>query len=494
MTASESVSLAACTGLLALAVMCVVRATFSPLAVPLALLCLDIFGWTGADLAYERTGIAAWHLIDHALTPWTAPLALQFILAFVGRRRELRGALAVAAVPSAVLSAASITSYSLAGVRPFIGSRAWSTVLLASAVSTLAFAGIVLVRHLRESTQPAERTRSRLILAAAGIGTLLGATGEMGHYGIPSLASVGMLVTCALLSVVALRFRLFDRPEPLRAVGWVLAIAGAVAVGGLVAFRHLGASSAMIVFMAATVTLGLVGASRRWLAEGGERRARREQLAILGRFSAQMAHDLKNPLAALKGAAQLLREDLSRPSPEVDRVRFADLMVAQIDRIDAVVDLYGRLARVEPDRTRFDLNATVRDVLALQTPAGSGVQVRSELAADVPSCHADAQMIARVVENLVRNATEAMPDGGTLVVRTAADGSGGSLLSVEDTGCGMDARTRERAFDEFFTTKPGGSGLGLAFVRRIVEAHGGDVTLASELGRGTIVRVRLPAG
>jgi signal transduction histidine kinase len=64
---------------------------------------------------------------------------------------------------------------------------------------------------------------------------------------------------------------------------------------------------------------------------------------------------------------------------------------------------------------------------------------------------------------------------------------------VEDTGCGMDARTRERAFDEFFTTKPSGSGLGLAFVRRIVEAHGGEVTLASELGRGTIVRVRLPA-
>jgi two-component system sensor histidine kinase HydH len=491
--ASQTVSVAACVGQLALALLCVARSTRSPLAVPLALLCLDIFGWTGASVAYQVSGVRQWSWIDHALTPLTVPLALQFILAFVGRRRELRATLRLVSVASGALCIAPVAAFFLPAVRPFIGSRAWSTWLLSVAIATMTFATILLSRHLRESSDPAERTRARLLVAAVGIGTLLGVTDEMGQYGVPSLGSVGMLATCALLSVVALRFRLFDRNVSLSAVGYLLALAGAGTIAALVVFRFLEASVAMLVLGAATVTLAIVATSRRWLSEGTERRARRDQLATLGRFSAQMAHDLKNPLAALKGAAQLLREDIARPSAGLDRARFADLMLEQIDRLDGVVDLYGRLARVEPQRTSLDVNETVRGVLALQSLAREAVAVRTELAEPLPHCQADAAMLARVIENLVRNGMEAMPEGGTIVVSTAADGSN-VLLSVKDDGCGMDARTRERAFDDFFTTKPHGSGLGLAFVQRIVDAHGGHVSLGSEPGRGTVVRVRLPSG
>jgi signal transduction histidine kinase len=209
-----------------------------------------------------------------------------------------------------------------------------------------------------------------------------------------------------------------------------------------------------------------------------------------------MAHDLKNPLAALKGAAQLLREDLGRPAPGVDRVVFADLMLGQIERIDRLVDVYGRLARADPEREDLDLNALVRTVLALPALTGQGVSVTSDLSPELPRCRADPNMIARVLENLVRNAMEAMPDGGTITVRTTRsdrESAAGVALSVQDTGTGMDARTRERAFDDFFTTKPTGSGLGLAFVRRVVEAHGGEASLDSGRGRGTVVRVWLPA-
>jgi signal transduction histidine kinase len=269
----------------------------------------------------------------------------------------------------------------------------------------------------------------------------------------------------------------------------------ALALGGLFAallvFVRLGGIAAMLVLGAATVTLASVAASRRLLAEGAERHARRDQLATLGRFTAQMAHDVKNPLAALKGAAQLLREDLSRPSAGIDRERFADLMLDQIDRIDGVVDLYGRLARLAPQPEPLDINEAVRGVLALQSLAREAVAVRVDLAEPIPRCCADAAMLARVIENLVRNAMEAMAGGGTVIVSTAA-APAGVVLSVKDDGCGMDARTRERAFDDFFTTKPHGSGLGLAFVKRIVDAHGGRVSLQSEPGRGTVVRVHLP--
>lgn len=491
MTTSQTVSLAACLGQLALALLCVARATRSPMAVPLALLCLDIFGWTGAGLAYELSGTESWHWIDHALTPWTPVLAMNFLLVFVGRRRQLAGALRLVTVPCAALSAASLAEGFVPALRPVLERGVRSTAFVAVAIPTMVFTMILLVRHQRESADVTERTRARLLLAAVAIGTVLGGTDEMGQYGAPSLGGLGMLLTSAVVSIVALRFRLFDRDESLRAVGYVLALAGGGLAAAFVVFVSLGALSATLLLVAATMTLALVAVSRRWMAEGAERRARRDQLATLGRFSAQMAHDLKNPLAALKGAAQVLREDLAHPAYGFDRGRFAELMLEQIDRLDGVVNLYGRLARVEPQRASVDLNEAVRGVLALETLAREGVAVRAELAEGLPACEADAAMLARVIENLVRNAVEAMPSGGHVVVRTAREASG-VVLAVEDDGAGMDARTRERAFDDFFTTKPHGSGLGLAFVRRIVDAHGGDVSLRSEPGRGTVVRVRLP--
>jgi signal transduction histidine kinase len=99
------------------------------------------------------------------------------------------------------------------------------------------------------------------------------------------------------------------------------------------------------------------------------------------------------------------------------------------------------------------------------------------------------------MENAVRNALDAMPDGGTLEVCVSAELSDGDprvLLRIRDDGEGMDARICERVFDDFFTTKSCGSGLGLAFVRRVAEAHGGDVSLTSQLGRGTELALRLP--
>jgi signal transduction histidine kinase len=350
-----------------------------------------------------------------------------------------------------------------------------------------------LVRHLRVSVDPTEKARAAVLLAAFGVGTALGATEELTSTLL--WGNVGLLVSTALLAFVAARFRLITREISLRILSVVLGLTGASVVVTLLVFRYLGATAATVVLASATVSLGVVAASRRWLAVDAQRRARQSELATLGRFSAQMAHDLKNPLAALKGAAQLLREDLARPAG-VDRVVFADLMLDQIDRLDRLVDVYGRLARVEPARDPLDLNELARAVLALQSLASEKVAVKLALADGELRCEADREMLSRVLENLVRNAMEAMPDGGTVTVRSARSGPGGRetvALAVEDTGSGMDARTRERAFDDFFTTKARGSGLGLAFVRRVVEAHGGEVSLESELGRGTVVRVKLPA-
>jgi signal transduction histidine kinase len=190
-----------------------------------------------------------------------------------------------------------------------------------------------------------------------------------------------------------------------------------------------------------------------------------------------------------------LKEEERQGRSLADHREFLDLMLEQVARMHRVVDQYQRTARVEPVPSPVSLNDVVRDVLALQPFAASDTtRVTSDLAAALPACNLDRDLVARAIENLVQNAFEAMPGGGTVKVRTSRrEGSDGAVvLSVEDSGCGMDVRQMERAFDEFYTTKAQGSGLGLSFVRRVVDAHGGAVGLTSEVGRGTSVRIEFP--
>jgi signal transduction histidine kinase len=171
-------------------------------------------------------------------------------------------------------------------------------------------------------------------------------------------------------------------------------------------------------------------------------------------------------------------------------------MLEQIERVRRVIDDYQRLANVEPRQTRASINDVVRRVLALQSFAAvPGISVRSVLDEDLPECDIDRELIETLLENVLRNAFEAMPEGGTVTVRTElASDDGALLVTVEDTGRGMDVRELERATDEFFTTKPTGTGLGLNYAARVAAAHGGSLELGSAVGAGTSVRLRLPHG
>jgi signal transduction histidine kinase len=215
------------------------------------------------------------------------------------------------------------------------------------------------------------------------------------------------------------------------------------------------------------------------------------RFATLGRFSAQMAHDLKNPLAAARGAAELLEGEVKSLGRD-DLGHFSTLLVQQLDRLTGIIDRYQRLSRMELERQRVDVNALVEKVLSLQgLAAGSHITLTRTLAADLPPTSLDPELIASALENLVKNAYEAMPNGGTVTVSTGREEQT-LRLSVRDTGQGMDPRTREQVFGLFFTTKAQGSGLGLAFVQQIARAHGGEVHLESKEGHGTLVELRLP--
>jgi signal transduction histidine kinase len=295
------------------------------------------------------------------------------------------------------------------------------------------------------------------------------------------------------MMIVTLRGRLLGR-DLTRGIALTAAVLGVTAVVAyLLVFRLFGASAGPLVVATATLSFAVIAATRQLAASASARRARQSEMALMGRFSAQMAHDLKNPLAALKGAAQFLQEEQKQGRSLADQAEFFEIIVDQADRLERLISTYQRAGSLEPELARVDIGALVRDVTALQTFATSATAVRVTIDDDLPSCSADRDLLARALENLVKNAFEAMPEGGALTVSVAREGAAHVQIRVADTGIGMNVRTREHIFDDFYTTKATGSGLGLPFVKRVIEAHGGDVTLVSEVGRGSVFTLRLPA-
>ncbi len=498
MSARDWMYLLAASGHLTLAVLCVLRGRSSPVARPLALLCVDMFGWCFATLAKDLTGAEAWSLLDAACTALTPALALHLVVTFVGAARSRARVVVVAYAVFGALAISSILGFVASWAREWVESSAWPTAFLAVWAPTMALTLLLLLRHLTHASDPDEKARTRTILAALAIGGAFATGDVLGSVGLPlpRVASVGTLIATLLVATAAFRFRLFDRDlsssTALYAVA--LAIAGVVAYIGLI--RLLGGNVAALAFGLIAVTLVLGAAVREVATSLATQRERVERLAVLGRFSSQMAHDLKNPLATIKGALQFLQEERAQGKSIDEHHEFVDVMLEQVNRLHRVVDDYQRIGRVEPVRRSVDVNDVVRGVVALEPHAAEGVSIRAELAEDLPRCELDGDLVAGALHNMIRNALEAMPRGGTLIVRTEradAFANGGVVISVEDGGDGMDARQAERAFDDFYTTKAQGSGLGLPFVRRVAQAHGGDVSLSSKVGAGTIVRLKLSA-
>lgn len=496
MTSQEWVSLVACAGLLALAVLALVRVGRSPLALPLSLLSIALSTWNFAAFAHSGAAEEGWRLISLVAALMTAPCTLHFILSFVGRRRQLAWAMFGTYGLFGAGALAAMGGVWWAALAERVTSRGFALAALVLALPVLCAGFALLLLHLRRALTPDERARAGLVLLGltllvALLGTDLLA--ELG-FGVPRLGNLGTLLGLPVMATVALRFHLFGKDLSAHAALYAALLAMGGVLAYLAVFHLFAGQMAALGVGTAAITLGLLAATRRGVTAFVAQRERLQHLATLGRFSAQMAHDLKNPLAAMKGAAQYLKEEHAQGRPWDAQGEFLDLLLEQVERLERVVGTYQRLGRVEPLRTPLDVNHLVERVLSLQSFAGHAeVTIQRELAAELPRCEADFDLLANALENLVRNAFEAMPRGGTLTVRTQGDGAE-VVLSVEDSGEGMDARTAERAFDDFYTTKATGSGMGLAFVRRVVEAHGGSVSLTSREGRGTLIHLRLPAG
>ena len=248
---------------------------------------------------------------------------------------------------------------------------------------------------------------------------------------------------------------------------------------------------------------------------------RNETLARLGGLVAGLAHEVKNPLGGIKGAAQLLAQRFA-DQPEIGE--YTGVMIREIDRLSRLVEQLLTLgAPPTPKLDPVNIHKVLHEVLAIMKTELSAktIGVRLRIDPSLPDVRGEEAQLTHVFLNLVKNALEAMPDGGALTVTTRMEtdfhirrgstqaavggeaGYGGSddargglgkFLRVElaDTGPGFEAAELERVFEPFFTTKPRGSGLGLAICERIIAAHGGDIHAENGRSGGAVVTVTLP--
>ncbi|MBN1589100.1 MAG: sensor histidine kinase [Pirellulales bacterium] len=221
-----------------------------------------------------------------------------------------------------------------------------------------------------------------------------------------------------------------------------------------------------------------------------------DQYQEIVRLAGGLAHEIKNPLSTIRLNMELLAEDFSESISARDQraLRKVQVVERECQRLQDLLDNFlnytkTRNLRLEPTR----LNDQVDRVLDFFRPKAkeAGIELVTYFSPDLPTVLLDREAFHGALLNLVLNAEQAVSKGGQIVVRSYATADG-VALDLIDTGCGMDEDTRAKIFDAFFSTKNGGSGLGLPTTRKVVEAHGGTILVQSEPGRGTQFTIKLP--
>ena len=253
-------------------------------------------------------------------------------------------------------------------------------------------------------------------------------------------------------------------------------------------------ASEILFYYAFAVLIGVLidreNAARR-SKEAAQRQVEQTQkLSLAGQIATGVAHEIKNPLASIKGAADILTDD---ETSAAERTEFKEILQGEIRRIDATVGEFLEFAR--PRELRLERmnwsNEVKQAARQMENQAQSeGVSLKIDISDDM-WISGDCEQLRQMALNLILNALEATPKGGRITVRLAR-ARGSALLEIEDTGAGIDNDAQAHIFEPFYTTRPSGTGLGLAVVKTIVDAHGGVVNVRSGRGEVTSFGVALP--
>ncbi len=219
-------------------------------------------------------------------------------------------------------------------------------------------------------------------------------------------------------------------------------------------------------------------------------------LEELGRIAGGLAHEIKNPLSTIGVNLALLREDWAEAKTPSEKrsLKKIELLQREVKRLESILNDFLRYAKGQELHLQLaDVHEAIQEVVDFIEPEAKTkkVQIRSSFSYGLPKVLLDRVAFQQALLNIVVNARDAMPDGGELILRTER-AKNFILIEVTDTGVGMPPENLEKCFDVYYSTKRGGTGLGLPTVKRIIEKHGGSVSVRSELGKGTQFSLLLP--
>ncbi len=250
----------------------------------------------------------------------------------------------------------------------------------------------------------------------------------------------------------------------------------------------------IIFYFALAILIGAL-VDREWRARRRQEEMRlqlerSQKLSLVGQVAAGVAHELKNPLASIKGAVEIISDE---STAENDRNEFKNILFREIKRMDGTVTEFLEFARPKPTRIEeLDLSALMRlSLRQIESQALAGNVLLSEEIQQGIHLEGDREKLHQMILNIVLNALQASHSGGTLAVNMTVHGQWAKLVFA-DHGEGISPSDLERVFEPFYTTRASGSGLGLAIVKSIVDAHGGVIDIASTPNEGTIVTVKIP--
>jgi two-component system, NtrC family, sensor histidine kinase HydH len=216
-----------------------------------------------------------------------------------------------------------------------------------------------------------------------------------------------------------------------------------------------------------------------------------ERLAAVGTMASHVSHEIKNPLIAIGGLAQQLKRSPNLGEKEKGKL---DLITGEVMRLENIlIEVKDFTRPTVPHKIKAQINHVIEEVIQLFNPqfTQKKVEVKTSLAQDLPEFDFDPEQIKQVLLNLIKNASEAMPEGGTIRVATTSE-EDQVFVEVSDTGTGIPPQSINELFRPFFTTKKGGTGLGLAVSYKLIQDHNGDIKIKSEPDQGTVVTIQIP--
>jgi len=506
-TYMETFALAAIS--LTIAISLLIKKMKAPVHQTFALLCFALFLQKTGAFSYEVFNSDAWKILNYTGALAIPPLLLSFCRVFLNRER----------FPSKRIILASVLGSLLLILILFISGYKWPYMYILIYLyngSAMVYCYTALIDSMRKKAPGVEKKGMLYIAIACALTALLSISDIFHYYGtpLPALSNIAIAALIYFTLIIITHYRLPEIHEIMvRAlIVFALMLFATITFCFVIAlFGENSRSWLNSVLMASFIIVIFIDPVKMILKKGAahiffegrsdvsislyaiDEEVEKEKSMLLEEMATGLAHEIRNPLGAIKGAAQYLKSETELSQNQ----KLLDVIVEETDRLNGVMSQFLNYARPHSiNANNQNINRIVTKVVSLLTTAGlpDNIVIEENLDSKLPDIQVDGEQMTQVILNMTLNGIEAMPDGGTLSLTTIGSGNNGNNgveIIIRDTGPGIEKSDLKNIFKPFFTTKKKGTGLGLPVCQRIIKSHGGTIDIQSVPGEGTTFTIRI---